>query len=231
MDCQHVKLMLSSLLDECLVDSERRTIAAHLARCGGCSQHLGQLELVRQSLRAAPRRPMPIHLIYSLRSLASREATRRRYYTGFRGVVRALGEHAALFAANLMRPFALPAAGGILSAVFLFCMVMTNFQGIIREHPNDVPLALATEPSVRSIPFDLAGDSEFTVDVLIDEQGRVIDYSFPDGFGSLSTASLRRYLESALLLTEFNPGTTFGQPVSGWVKVKFTGRSQIDVRG
>jgi hypothetical protein len=231
MDCQQVKLMLSSFQDGCMVDSERRAVEAHLARCGDCSLHLGQLEMVRQTLRAAPRRPMPADLVFSLRSLASREAARRRYYAGFRGAVRGFAERAALFANNLMRPLALPAAGGLASAVFLFSMVMTNFQGIVHRHANDVPLAIITEPSVRSIPFELAEDSEFTVDVFVDEQGRVIDYSFPDGFGTLSTAPLRRKLEATLLLTEFNPGTTFGQPVSGWVRVKFTGRSQIDVKG
>ncbi len=214
-----------------MVDSERRAVTAHLARCGECSQHLGQLELVRQSLRAVPRRPMPAHLVFSLRSLASREAARRRYYAGFRGAVRGFAERASLLANNLMRPLALPAAGGIASAVFLFCMVMTNFQGIIRQHPNDVPLAFATEASVRSVLFEMAEDSEITVDILVDEQGRVIDYSFPDGFGTLHTATMRRKLESTLLLAEFNPATTFGQPVSGWVRVKFTGRSQIDVKG
>lgn len=233
MDCQQVKLMLSSFQDGCMVDSERRSIAAHLARCGECSLHLGQLEMVRQTLRAAPRRPMPAHLVFSLRSLASREAARRRYYAGFHGAIRGFAERAALLANNMMRPLALPAAGGIASAVFLFCMVMTNFQGIVRQHAHDVPLPdnIVSEPSVRHIPFTMAEDSEFTVDVLIDEQGRVIDYSFPDGFGSLSTAPLRRYLESTLLLTEFSPGTSFGRPVSGWVKVKFTGRSEIDVKG
>lgn len=233
MDCQQVSLMLSSFLDGCMIDSERRAVKAHLTRCGDCSLHLAQLEMTRQTLRAAPRRPVPAHLAFSLRSLASREAARRRYYAGFRGALRAFAERTALFANNLMRPLAVPAAGGIASAVFLFCMVMTNFQGIVRQHPNDVPLPdnIFSEPSVRNIPFNMAEDSEFTVDVLIDEQGRVMDYSFPDGFGSLNTAPLRRQLESTLLLTEFSPGTSFGRPVAGWVKVKFTGRSEIIVKG
>lgn len=231
MDCQQVRLLLSSFQDGCVVESERRAIGGHLARCGPCSQHLGQLEMVRQSMRAMPRRPMPSHLAFSLRSLASREAARRRYYAGFRGLVRIFAERAALFANNLMRPLALPAAGGLASAVFLFSMVMTNFQGIVRQHPNDVPLSFATEPSVRSVLFEMAEDAEITVDVLVDEQGRVIDYSFPDGYGNLDTAPMRRKLESTLLLTEFNPATTFGQPVSGWVRVKFTGRSEIVVKG
>ncbi len=231
MDCQQVKLMLSSFQDGCVVESERREIQNHLGRCGPCSLQYGQLEMVRQTLRAMPRRPMPAHLAYSLRSIASREAARRRYYAGFRGYVRSVAEWIALTKDNLMRPFALPAAGGIASAVFLFVMVMTNFQGIVRQHANDVPLALATEPTVRSVFLDMAGDNEVTLDLYVDEQGRVLDYAFPDGSGSIKTTLLRRNLETTLLLSEFNPATTFGRPVSGWVRVKFTGRSQIDVKG
>jgi hypothetical protein len=232
MDCQQVKLMLSAFQDGCVVDSERRSIVAHLDRCGECSLHLGQLEMVRQSLRAAPRRPMPAHLSFALRSLASREATRQRYYAGFRGFVRGLGERAGLFATNLMRPLALPAAGGLASAVFLFSMVMTNFQDIVRDHPNDVRLAaIATDASVRNILFEMSEDSEITLDILVDEQGRVVDYTFPDGAGEIKTAPMRRKLESTLLLTEFTPATTFGRAVSGWVRVKFSGRSEIDVKG
>jgi hypothetical protein len=223
--------MLSAFQDGCVVDSERRAIAAHLDRCGTCSLHLGQLEMVRQSLRAAPRRPVPAHLAFALRSLASREATRQRYYAGFRGFARNLGERASLFANNLMRPLALPAAGGLASAIFLFSMVMTNFQDIVRDHPNDVRIAIATGASVRNILFEMSEDSEITLDILVDEQGRVVDYSFPDGSGNIKTAPMRRKLESTLLLTEFIPATTFGQPVSGWVRVKFSGRSEIDVKG
>lgn len=232
MDCQQVRLLLSELLDGRIVDAERREVRSHLARCGECALHLGQLEAARNTLRAMPARPVPAHVSFSLRAMASREAARRRYYAGFSGWLRAARERAALNINNLMRPLALPAAGGIASAVVLFSMVMTNFQGIIRQHPNDVPLAsIATEATVRSISLGLEDDAEITVDVFVDEQGRVIDYSFPDGYGVLQTTNTRRQLENTLLLTEFNPGTSFGQPVSGWVRVKFRGRSAIDVKG
>ncbi len=231
MDCQQIRLMLSAFQDGHVVESERREVAAHLARCGACSQRLGQLEMARRTLRAIPSRPAPAHLSYSLRAMASREAAHRRRYGGFRGWLRGFGERSARFANDLMRPLALPAAGGLASAVFLFSMVMTNFQGIVRQVHNDVPISIATEPTVRSILVDLADDAELTLDVFVDEQGRVIDYSFPEGYGSLNSSQMRRRLENTLLLTEFNPATNFGQPVSGWVRVKFRGRSEIDVKG
>jgi len=231
MDCQQIRLMLSAFQDGHVVESERRVVAAHLVRCGACSLQLGQLEMARQTLRAIPTRPAPIHLNYSLRAMASREAAHRRGYAGFRGWVRGFSERIILFANNLMRPLAVPAAGGLASAVFLFSMMMTNFQGIVRQPHNDVPISVATEPTVRSILVDLSDDAELTLDVFVDEQGRVIDYSFPDGYGTLKSSQMRRKLENTLLLTDFNPATSFGQPVSGWVKVKFVSVSEIDVKG
>jgi hypothetical protein len=230
MDCQRVKLTLSAFQDGRVVESERRAVAAHLSRCGDCSRYFSQLEAVRQSVRSMPRRPVPAHLAFSLRSIASREAARRRRYTGLRGRLQHVRDEFTLFANNLMRPLALPAAGGLASAVFLFSMVMTNFRGINTVHANDVPLAIATEPSVRAMLLDMA-DAEIFVDVFVDGQGRVIDFSFPEGYGSYNTSQMRRKLENSLVFTEFNPATTFGQPTSGWVRVKFRGRSEIDVKG
>ncbi len=230
MECQQVKLTLSAFQDGCVVESERRQVAAHVNKCRDCAAHLDQLAAVRRSLRSMPRRPMPANLTLSLLSMASRESAFRRRYTGFRGWVRSQYDQFSLFSNNLMRPIALPAAGGLASAVLLFSMVMTNFQGIVRQPLNDIRLTIATDPSVKSMWLDVS-EGEFTVDVFVDEQGRVIDYSFPDGYGSMNTSQMRRKLENSLLFTEFSPATTFGQPISGWVRMKFKSRSAIDVQG
>lgn len=231
MECQQVRLTLSAFQDGRVLDEERREIQEHLARCPACAERLAQLEMVRVSVKSLPKKAAPAYVSLALRSIASKEAARRRYYAGLRGALRAAGERASLWVNNLMRPVALPAAGGLASAVFLFTLVLTNFQGIVRQHPNDVPLAVVTAPTVRSVWFDLADDSEVTLDILVDEQGRVLDFVIPEGQGPAASHEMRRRLASTLLMTSFNPGTAFGQPVSGWVRVKFRGRSEIDVRG
>jgi len=230
MDCQRVKLMLPAFQDGCVLESEQKLIHSHLARCGACSQHLGQLDSVRRSIKTVPTRPVPAHLAFALRAAASREAARRRRYAGFGGRLRQFQEAFALFVNNLMRPLAVPAAGGLATAMLLFAVIMPNFQGIIRVHANDVPITFSTEPTVRATLLD-AADGEIFVDVLVNDQGRVIDYSFPDGYGSFNTSAMRRKLENSLLFTEFNPGTQFGTPTAGWVRVRFSGRSAIDVKG
>jgi hypothetical protein len=125
---------------------------------------------------------------------------------------------------------ALPAAGGLAAAVLLFMAVMTNFQGIISvPQPGDVPTILATEAQLKSTLLDTAPE-EINVVVLVDEQGRVIDYSLPKGLDLAARQELKREIGNSLLFSQFHPRTTFGQPTVGWVRVTFR-RTQLEVRG
>lgn len=230
MDCQEVRTLISAMADGCVVDAERRNALAHMDTCAECASRSRQIVEIRTSLRQLPRHPIRSDLVLELRIAASREAARRRTIYGFANRIKTWQAGFALWANNLMRPLAVPAMGGLASAVVLFSMVMTNFQGIVRAHEQDVPTVLYTVASLRS-SMDLAlGADEIAVDVFVDEQGRVIDYAFPSGYGQVNTPVFRRSLENSLLFTSFHPATTFGRPTSGWVRVSFR-RSQIQVNG
>jgi hypothetical protein len=229
MDCHRVQLMLSALQDGHVVESERRLMEAHLAVCSGCRVRSAELEAVRRSVAALPRRTIPAHIHFRLRSMASREAARRRHRLTLRAWAYDISDRLSLAINNMMRPLAIPAAGGLVSAVVLFSMVMTNFQGIVRQPANDVPTMLATDASVKFSLVDFA-EADITVNVFVDESGRVTDYAFPDSMNSAKLAPVKRQIENSLLFTEFNPATTFGKPTAGWVRVTFR-RSQIDVKG
>ena len=218
------------MVDGCVVDAERRDALAHMDNCAECAGRLRQIAEIRSSLKQLSARPVPSELVLEMRINASREAARRRTIYSFATRFNAWRTSFALFANNLMRPLAVPAMGGLASAVVLFSMVMTNFQGIVRAHEQDVPTVLYTVASLRS-SMDLAlGADEIAVDVFVDEQGRVIDYAFPSGYGQFNTPAVRRGLENSLLFTSFHPATTFGRPTSGWVRVSFR-KSQIQVNG
>jgi hypothetical protein len=230
MDCQEVRTLISAMADGYVVDAERRDALAHVDHCAECGGRLRQTMEISRSLRQLPKQTIPSDLALELRVAASREAARRRTIYSFANRMKAWRAGFTLWANNLMRPLAVPAMGGLASAVVLFSMVMTNFQGIVRAHEQDVPTVLYTVASLRS-SMDLAlGADEIAVDVFVDEQGRVIDYAFPSGYGKFNTPAFRRSLENSLLFTSFHPATTFGRPTSGWVRVSFR-RSQIQVNG
>lgn len=230
MDCLQVQWMLSAFLDGRIVESERRSLEEHMASCVACSARYAGYVNVQTALRAAPVRKVNRQLGLSLRSLASREAARRRRQVDFRARVHDFTERLAFWANGLMKPLALPAAGGLAAAVVLFLAVSTGFQGIISApQPGDIPTILATEAQLKSTLLDTAPD-EISVEVLVDEQGRVIDYSLPSGLDLAARQELKRVIGNSLLFTQFQPATMFGQPTAGWVKVKFR-RTQLDVRG
>lgn len=230
MDCTQVNAVLSMLADGHVTEAERLQVTLHLEACPQCARRYRQLQAIRAGMRAMPARRVPPMLAMSLRVIASREAARRRRYHGLMATCQAWGESLWYRLNDLMRPLALPAAGGLASAVLLFSMVMPNFQGLVRAHSDDVPTILFTGATVKSsMDFSVSAD-EVTVAVFVDERGRVIDYAFPEGAVQLNTATTRRQLENSLLFTHFQPATSFGQPTAGWVRVSLR-RSQIDVKG
>jgi hypothetical protein len=74
------------------------------------------------------------------------------------------------------------------------------------------------------------GDNDVVVDVAVDDQGRMIDYTVIAGASVLANPQVRRRLESALLFATFTPATSFGQPLPSKMRLWFHS-SRIDVRG
>ena len=180
---------------------------------------------VSRALRSLPRLRPPAGLNSSLRVLASRELQRMVHG---RSLTRM--DRFRLSFDNLMRPIALPFAGGIFSAVILFSMWVVPSYPVRAAGTFDVPIGLTTEASVRRMPLIATTTSDdVVVDVTIDGDGRMVDYAIVTGNGS-NDASLRRSIEGFLLLTSFTPATAFGQPVEGRLRLTLRS-SHIDVKG
>ncbi len=177
-----------------------------------------------RALRSLPRRLPPLSLTSSLRVLASRERSR----IANRGI--AAMDRLRLFADNLMRPLALPFAGGVFSTVVLFSMWLVPTYPVRGSSSFDVPTILTTEATVKLTGPIGASGGEVIVDVVIDGQGRMVDYTIVSGHSVLNNDSLRRNIENILIFTEFTPATSFGQPMSGRVRLQL-GSSRIDVKG
>jgi hypothetical protein len=96
---------------------------------------------------------------------------------------------------------------------------------------SDIPISVTTAAAVRRMaPIATTAGEDVVVDVAIDGDGRMIDYSIVSGDVS-NDGALRRSIEGFLLLTSFTPATgSFGQPVAA--KLRLTLRSShIDVIG
>jgi hypothetical protein len=164
-----------------------------------------------------------------LRVLASHEASRRRERQA--GRFTSWRRSLELWLGELMRPLAIPTAGGFVAAVLLFSMLAPSLavRGASVE-TADTPTGLYTVATVKSsLPFGYGGQ-DLLVDVSVDEFGRMIDYSIPQAYYLKSSPELRRNIENHLITMVFNPATSFGQPTSGRIRLWFR-TSRIDIKG
>jgi hypothetical protein len=180
-------------------------------------------------LRSLPPRQLSTDLRTRLRVLASKESSRQKSRASVQELLRTWLTDFRLYANNLMRPLAIPTAGGFVSALLLFGVLAPSLATRGTAAGTDVPTVLYTEASVRSfIPLGFHNE-DMTVEVTIDGDGRVIDYSFPTD-RSKKNHALHRSIENYLLFTQFTPVRNFGQPVKAKVRISFQS-SRIEVRG
>ncbi len=185
------------------------------------------------TLHSIPRLSPPPELQAQLRVMASRHAQRRRHFASLRAFAAYLQEELVLLFNNLARPYAVPCAGGLLSALFLFGLIAPTFT-VNRNIRQDVPTAFSTQASLQfAMTLHLSGDGlnfdEIVVDVTTDEHGRVIGFA-PVGQPWANDPAMLRNLESTLLYTKFTPATFFGQPATGKSRISIR-RNSVDVRG
>ena len=182
-----------------------------------------QDEKLTRVLRNLPRRVAPPDLTSRLRIVASRERLR----TLGRDI--AFSDRCRLFFDNLMRPMALPFAGGIFSTVLLFSMCMMPMYSVHASSTTDIPTGLHTDAELLLTAPIAAAPGDVIVDVTIDAEGRMIDYKIVCG-DAADDVTLRRSIEGTLLLARFVPATAFGQPVAGRIRLSLR-TSSVDVKG
>ena len=176
-----------------------------------------------------------------LRVLASHERLRQLPRVNLPARLRYWGERAELLFQNLMRPMAVPLAGGVLSALLLFGMLVPSL--IFRHNlGDDLQLATSSDPEgrlVESLPADgsptwlwkedsprlesanAVNTRDETVLVLtIDETGRVANYS-------VSRGQLTPEMQDIILFSRFTPATFNGKTTWGKVNILFHRRRGV----
>jgi len=217
---------MSAFLDHGLPCDEAGDVSRHLLHCRDCAEYSEQLAGVQNVLRHMPPATAPSQLSLQLRILASRERARRLTRITVSALLRSWREKTVLAIDNLMRPIALPFAGGLLSAIFLFAVLVPTLQAR-RNIRNDVPYVIYQQATVDSMaPFGFT-ENEVVIELTIDEHGFITDYSVPKG--KLSK-ELSNDIGNMILFTSFTPAALSGQPTAGKVLVSFR-RSHINIKG
>ena len=224
MICNTIRSMTSEYLDDWVLNEDRKDIEGHLEQCAECAQHVESRRRDRVDLKRLPVRVPPARLRMALRMVAARQ--RARIAEG--GI--SWRDRLELVFRNLMRPFAVPAMGGIVSAVVLFGVIMPSIAIHARPFLNDVPTGLFTDASTKySAPMGFS-ESELVLDLVVDSDGRMVAYTVVIGSDLLRDATLKRQVENSLLFTEFTPARFLGGRTSGRVRVQMKSEN-INIRG
>lgn len=228
MECESVKRRVSAYLDGVVSSDERRLLKRHLNSCRECALESERYSQMRERLRLLPKRVPPADLTTRLRVVASK--VRMESFGGATRWTRWC-DRMELSLRNLMRPLALPAVGGLCSAVFLFSIFVPMFKSAFAmSSTTDIPTMLSTQPMLRYMaPVAFAANGDAVVDLHLNDQGQIVDFSIISAPGQQSD-TLRRSIENSLLFTEFWPATTFGRGVASTIRIFFRS-SRIDVRG
>jgi hypothetical protein len=216
-------------LDDAVSAEEGRLLDHHLNACLECNLEKGRYSGLREKLRSLPRPLAPPDLTTRLRVVASKVRTES---AGGASRWNRWRDRLVLSLHHLMRPLALPAVGGLCSAIFLFSTLVPMFKSAFAMGTlsGDVPTMLVTEPMLKYTAPVAFADDEAVVDLQLDDRGRIINYTIVSAPGQQSE-KLQHSIENSLLFTEFWPATTFGRPVAGTIRISFHNNSRIDVRG
>jgi Putative zinc-finger len=224
MNCKSVRRLVSLFREEEMPPRERQIVAAHLPACEDCDLHSRDSRYLQATLRRLPRRAVPQSLTSRLIISASYDRERRQGAGEFSSPWQRWLTRARLVVRDLMKPLAVPAAGGLLSSILFFTMLVNTF-AVGMPAQDDMPLGVFTQATVDTVsPFGFTGH-EMTIELSIDKDGRVV------GFSTHNTKLTREeinHLGRLILFTKFNPATADGQPVSGKILLKSFG---IDVQG
>jgi hypothetical protein len=187
-------------------------------------------QALTRALRGLPRRNATAGMTTTLRVLASRERERAVHKVTWKSQLKNWMERAHLAMENVMRPLALPVAGGVFSAVTLFSVWVVPAYPALARTGYDVPTQLNTEARVKGFSSISAPGADIVMDVDLDEGGRVVDYKIIDA-GYSPDVNSRRKLENLLVFqTTFIPATSFGKPMASKIRLWWSS-SRIDVKG
>lgn len=231
MNCQQARRHLPGYLDGAIASQEHFYLRGHLETCVECREELESFRRLSVCLANVQRVNAPIDLAARIRVQASQART-------FVGRMRHAWSRAELSFENIFRPLAVPATGGIVTALVVFALVVQNvLVGVpVGFIPNDLPLNLVQPAQLESLaPFALPGivatgakddSGRLLLEATLNAHGDVVSYKILSGPNDLS---VQHQLDQILLFSRFRPRLNFGRPTDGGRVL--LGFSEVRVRG
>lgn len=214
MNCWSTRRKSTDYVDGRLRGSERVRVTAHLAKCESCAQTVDELSAVRSTLRDLPDPVAPARLRTNLMVIASierraiRSSRLERVWNRWKFRMR-----------ELMRPFTIPATGGVLSSLILFAALAFTISTTTRAVGYEVPVQYADTLDPTLVPVELR--SSVVLTLTLDDKGRITDYAVQDGSNSF-VGDTSRLPYNNIVLPEFRSVLAMTQPVSRDISISVT---------
>ena len=221
MKCSLAKQYMSSYLDAAATCSEMTALQSHMNSCNRCATYFIGLQRTQQMVSSLGRKPAPADLALKLRVSLSQEVANAR---------RSRWEALRVRWENVFNAVMVPATGGLITTIVMFCLLINFLVPAQVAEANDVPTPFYTPPELRSTPFEVAMDPSrsepLIVEAYVGADGRVLDYRILSGGDSGGTVLSE--LKNMLIFATFRPATSFGRPTAGRAILAF---SKIQVKG
>lgn len=222
--CGSVRPVMWDYVEGGLDEVDRIGIGYHLQECPECELRRKEVRSLRTGLRQLPVLQVPPIVATRLNVIASRERSRRAVRHDIQSWFTELRSRVQLIIDNLLRPLAVPAAGGILASSLCFGAIMNN----LHVHPqwdNDVPIGISSDVDFAEISPFSSGSQDIKVLLSLDANGNVTDYA-PQG-ASVTHDEIQQ-IGNLVLYSTFTPAIRGGRRVSS---KRYWLASHISVRG
>lgn len=232
MNCREAQSRLAGYLDGAMRTGEHAAVRRHVESCADCRSELERFRHLMICLsRVNPIEPPP--------DLATRIRVQAAHAEPKQPLANLVWARMQMIFEDIFKPLAVPATGGILTALAVFVLLVQNIlvgvplTGVV---PNDLPLNLVQPARLESLaPFPVpnlpaaAGDPNSTgllLEATLNSQGEVVSYKILSG---PNDAAVQHQLDEVLLFSRFRPLVSFGLPMNGGrVLLNF---SEVRVRG
>jgi hypothetical protein len=218
MKCWGTRRKLADYVDGRLREAERSRISAHLHICSSCSLRFEEIRSIRIALGSLPDRVSPARLTTALRVRASHQRQLTLETRGSR--LQKLWAAWRLRMDEFMRPLTIPATGGLLSSLILFAAFAFTVESTARVVSYEVPVLYASRMNANLVPLELR--SSVTLDLSLDENGRITDYTAAQGVSSRLVGDATRLQGNNIVMPAFSNVLALPQPVSSDISIKFT---------
>ncbi len=225
MSCAGIREKLPGYLDGALPGHAHGPVREHLESCPDCRTELERYRKLLVLMSRAGRSAPPADLAVRIK-VAVAQAKELR---GWAAHLHRIAIRAHLVLENILEPLAVPATGGVLSAILVFLSVLQAFAGgmPVGEVPNDLPTNLLQPARLEQLSsFPVPDEGALTVEITVNSKGQLVNYRILYG---PDNSDIRRQLDQVLMFSRFRPQMSFGRPTSGGrVILAFSG---IRVRG